>query len=133
MANTPIPATAVSEERHIDKGPIAAPRNKETRKPVTAGSYRFPEGLSLSDVINRAYKPPPIHIDLTLDESDVELVTDVPASVRHNARLLDELLASDNEETGKREVVPRKCTLIYAFACSLTVTACFFLSDWLES
>jgi hypothetical protein len=131
MASTP--ATAVSEGRDIDKGPTAAPRNKEVRKLVTSSPYRFPEGQSLSDVINRAYKPPPIHIDLTLDDSDMELVMDVPASVQHNAKLLDEFLASDNEETGKEDVVKRKCTLIYTFACSLMLTACPILSDWLKS
>jgi len=105
-----IPATAASEGRPIGKGAVAAPRNKEVRKFVTSSPYRFPEGQSLPDVINRAYKPPPTHIDLTLDDSDGEPVMDVPASAQHNARNLDKFLASDNEEIGIEEAIQRKCT-----------------------
>jgi hypothetical protein len=108
VASTPL--DAVSGGWSIGKKPVTAPQSEEVRIPVTSGLYRAPEGQTLLDVINRAYKPAPMHIDLTLDDSDEELVVDVPASVRRNAKLFDEFLSSDNE--GKEEIDQCKFPLV---------------------
>jgi hypothetical protein len=103
------------------------------RSSIAPVPYRSAEGQSLLDVINRAYKKPPIHIDLTLDDSEEELVENIPESVRYNARLLDQFLASDDEGQGAEVKVQRKFPLFSILIILRTLTARVMLSDYLKS
>jgi hypothetical protein len=75
----------------------------------------------LLDVINQAYKPPPIHIDLTLDDSEEEPDKEIecPANVWEQARVLDRLLASDDEGNNAEDAVQREFLLYTALITSV--------------
>jgi hypothetical protein len=100
-------------------GAYAGRQVSEKGSPVTTGPYRSPDGQSLKDVINQAYKPREI-IDLTLDDDedddddDDDPVDAIPASVLHGARRLYALLAMESDaiqpERGQGEI-PSSATL----------------------
>jgi hypothetical protein len=104
-------AAAANVRRSAEKGAADDVRKKEGPSLVIPVPYRSPEGQSLLDVINQAYNPafkrPPIHIDLTLDDSVEE--PSVPERVRRNAKLLEQFMASADEGENTEDVVPREC------------------------
>ena len=102
------PFAGASDRQSFGKEAVTAPQAGKLRSTVAPAPYRSSEGHSLQDVINRAYKKPPIHIDLTLDE---DVPQTVPENVRRNARLLDEFLASEDEERDVDDEVRRKFPL----------------------
>ena len=100
-----VPDPVLTSKQPVDN--IASTKCKEEEGlPITSDPLRPAKGQSLQDVINRAYKNPPVHIDLTLDDSDEEpgetvrqSIENIPDRVRQNAKLLDKFLASyDREE-----------------------------------
>jgi hypothetical protein len=115
-----VPVAGVSDGPSFGKEAVTEPQTEKPRSTVAPAPYRSSEGHSLQDVINRAYKRPPIHIDLTLDDEDVPET--VPESVRHNARLLDEFLASEDEDRGVDDEVRRKFPLFSVMTITQALT-----------